>query len=572
MDLIKQYIKKRKGQYIVSIFLAIIGVIANLFSYVYMARIIISLVDGNRNINFYLSACMMILLMFLIKEISAGVSSLISHTATFCSLGEIRNDISQKLFKMPLGDVLSSSSGELKNIIVEQVDSMETSLAHLVPEFTANLVGPLLLFIYMLVLDWRLALLSLLPLVGGMSVMMSVMNKDYKKNFQKSVSIGQGMNNAIVEYINGIEVIKTFNQSENSYKKYSDAVYDNARFYYNWMDETINRVAIGRLLSPMGVLMIIPFGILFYINGSVALSSLITIIVLSFGTVSSVIKIMNYLDDLSRISTITGEIEKILNSRELKNIEKNYEIKSYGIELKNVGFSYEKEKKVIDGINLRIEPNSVSAFVGPSGSGKSTLAKLIAGFWNVDEGEIKIGEIDTKNISLEKLSSLISYVSQDNFLFDMSIRENIRIGNKNATDEEVEEIARKSACHDFISKLSNGYNTIVGEGGGHLSGGERQRISIARAMLKDAPIVILDEATSYIDPENEAIMQGAIANLVKGKTLIMIAHRLKTITNVDRIFVIENGKVENSGTHQDLLDRSKLYKEMYEASVRGDEE
>jgi len=511
----------------------------------------------------------MILLMFLIKEISAGVSSLISHTATFHSLGEIRNDISQKLFKMPLGDVLSSSSGELKNIIVEQVDSMETSLAHLVPEFTANLVGPLLLFIYMLVLDWRLALLSLLPLVGGMSVMMSVMNKDYKKNFQKSVSIGQGMNNAIVEYINGIEVIKTFNQSENSYKKYSDAVYDNARFYYNWMDETMNRVAIGRLLSPMGVLMIIPFGILFYINGSVALSSLITIIVLSFGTVSSVIKIMNYLDDLSRISTITGEIEKILNSRELKNIEKNYEIKSYGIELKNVGFSYEKEKKVIDGINLRIEPNSVSAFVGPSGSGKSTLAKLIAGFWNVDEGEIKIGEIDTKNISLEKLSSLISYVSQDNFLFDMSIRENIRIGNKNATDEEVEEIARKSACHDFISKLSNGYNTIVGEGGGHLSGGERQRISIARAMLKDAPIVILDEATSYIDPENEAIMQGAIANLVKGKTLIMIAHRLKTITNVDRIFVIENGKVENSGTHQDLLDRSKLYKEMYEASVRG---
>ena len=237
-----------------------------------------------------------------------------------------------------------------------------------------------------------------------------------------------------------------------------------------------------------------------------------------------------------------------------------------------MGFSYEKEKKVIDGINLRIEPNSVSAFVGPSGSGKSTLAKLIAGFWNVDEGEIKIGEIDTKNISLEKLSSLISYVSQDNFLFDMSIRENIRIGNKNATDEEVEEIARKSACHDFISKLSNGYNTIVGEGGGHLSGGERQRISIARAMLKDAPIVILDEATSYIDPENEAIMQGAIANLVKGKTLIMIAHRLKTITNVDRIFVIENGKVENSGTHQDLLDRSKLYKEMYEASVRGDEE
>lgn len=571
MDLVKQYVKKRGGQYIASIVLAIAGVVANLFSYVYMAKIIIALIDGIKSTDFYLSTCMMILLMFLIKEISAGVSSAISHAATFRSLGEIRNDISKKLFKMPLGDVMSRSSGELKNIIVEQVDSMETSLAHLVPEFTANLVGPILLLIYMFVLDWRLALLSLVPLIVGMSVMMSVMNEEYRKNFQKSVSIGQGMNNAIVEYINGIEVIKTFNQSESSYKKYSDAVYDNAGFYYNWMGETMSRVAIGRLLSPMGILTIIPFGILFYINGSLGFSSLITIIVLSFATVSSVIKIMNYMDDLSRISTITGEIGKILNSRNLENTEKNYETRDYKIELKNVAFSYEEDKKVIDDISLTIQPNSVSAFVGPSGSGKSTLAKLIAGFWNVDEGEVKIGDVDTRDMSLEKLSSLISYVSQDNFLFDMSVRENIRIGNKNATDEEVEDIAKKSACHDFISKLSDGYDTVVGEGGGHLSGGERQRISIARAMLKDSPIVILDEATSYIDPENEAIMQSAIANLVKGKTLIIIAHRLRTVTDADRIFVIENGKVKNSGTHDELLEKSELYKEMYKASVRGDE-
>jgi len=571
MELIKQYVKKRNVQYFASIMLAIAGVIANLFSYIYMAKIIVGLIDGDKNIDFYLSACVMILLMFFIKEISAGISSLISHIATFRSLGEIRNDISQKLFKMPLGDVMSRSSGELKNIIVEQVDSMETSLAHLVPEFTANLVGPILLFIYMLVLDWRLALLSLIPLVVGMFAMMSVMNVRYQQNFQKSVSIGQRMNNAIVEYINGIEVIKTFNQSENSYKKYSDAVFDNASFYYNWMGETMNRVAIGRLLSPMGILTIIPFGILFYVNGSLDLSSLITIIVLSFATVSSVLKVMNYMDDLSRISTITGEIEKILKARELKNTEKNYDTKGYGIELKNIDFSYEEDKKVIDDINLTIHPNSVSAFVGPSGSGKSTLAKLIAGFWNIDKGTIKIGDINIEDMSLERLSSLISYVSQDNFLFDMSIKDNIRIGNKNATDEEVEEIAKKSACHDFIMNLSDGYDTVVGEGGGHLSGGERQRISIARAMLKDAPIVILDEATSYIDPENEAIMQGAIVNLVKGKTLIIIAHRLRTITDVDRIFVIENGKVNNSGTHQELLEKSELYKEMYEASVRGNE-
>ncbi|RVU54438.1 ABC transporter ATP-binding protein [Anaerosphaera multitolerans] len=571
MDLVKQYVKKRNSQFFASIVLAIVGVVANLFSYVYMAKIIVNLINKNASLEFYFSVCLIILLMFVAKEIAAGVSSAISHTATFNSLGEIRNDISNKLFKMPLGDVMSRSSGELKNIIVEQVDSMETSLAHLVPEFTANLVGPILLLVYMFLLDWRLTLLSLIPLAIGMSVMMSVMNDNYKDMFQKSVSIGQRMNNAIVEYINGIKIIKTFNQSSSSYEKFSDAVYDNAQFYCDWMGQSMNRVAIGRLLSPMGIITIIPFGILFYMNGSIDLTSLMTLIVLSFATVSSIVKIMNYMDDLSRISTITGEIEKILNSRELKNKEKGYEVKEFEIELENIVFSYDGEGKIIDDISLSVEANSVSALVGPSGSGKSTIAKLIAGFWNIDDGKISIGGVDTEEMSLERLSSLISYVSQDNFLFDISVRDNIRLGNKEATDKEVEEIAKKSGCHDFILNLSNGYDTIVGEGGGHLSGGERQRISIARAMLKDGPIIILDEATSYIDPENEAIIQEAISNLVKGKTLLIIAHRLRTITDVDRIFVISNGKLENFGTHSQLLDKSDLYRQMYEASMKGEE-
>ena len=230
-----------------------------------------------------------------------------------------------------------------------------------------------------------------------------------------------------------------------------------------------------------------------------------------------------------------------------------------------------KKKKVIDDISLEIEEGSTAALVGSSGSGKSTLAKLIAGFWNVDKGTIKIGGVETRDMSLEKLSSLISYVSQDNFLFDMSVRNNIRIGKKDASDDEVEEIAKKSGCHDFVMKLTNGYDTIVGEGGGHLSGGERQRISIARAMLKDAPIVILDEATSYMDPENEAIIQGAIGNLVKGKTLLIIAHRLKTITDSDRIFVIKDGKLDSYGKHAELIQKSSLYKQMAEASTRGEE-
>ena len=571
MDLIKKYVKKRKGQYFVSVTLAIFSVIANLFSYIYLAKIIVALIEEIKDISFYFDCCMIILCMYVLKEITAGISTSISHTATFNSLGEIRNDISKKLFKMPLGDVLSRSSGEFKNIIVEQVDSMETSLAHLVPEFTANLVGPVLLFIYMFTLDWRLALLSLIPFAVGMAIMMSVMNAHYKEMFRKSVAIGQHMNNSIVEYINGIEVIKTFNQSESSYKKYADAVYDNASFYYNWMDGSMNKVAIGRLLSPMGIITIIPFGILFYIRGSIDLGNLITLIVLSFATVSSILKIMNYMDDMSRISTITSEIGKILDSRELENIDKGENLESYNIKLQDVDFSYYGEKKVIDNLSMEIKESSISALVGPSGSGKSTIAKLIAGFWNADSGSIKIGNVETKDLSLEKISSLISFVSQDNFLFDMTIKENIRLGNKEANDEEIIEVCKKSACHDFIMNLSNGYDTRVGEGGGHLSGGERQRISIARAMLKNAPIVILDEATSYIDPENEALIQNALANLVKGKTLIIIAHRLKTVVDADRIFVIKDGKLNSYGNHEELLKSSELYKEMYAASIRGDE-
>ena len=571
MNLIKEYVSKRRGEYFASILMAIVGVVAHLFSYIYMAKLLVALIEGSGDMDFYIKNCLIVFLMFLLKDLAASFSSLISHTVTFEALKEIREKIAKKLFKMPLGDVMARSSGELKNIMIDQVDSMETSLAHLVPEFTANLVGPLLLFIYMLVLDWRLALLSLVPLVIGMAVMMSVMNDAYQANYQKSVSIGQRMTSAIVEYIGGIEVIKAFNQSEKSYDKYSDSVYDNATFYYKWMGETMNRVAIGRLLSPMGILTIIPFGIFFYMRGSLELTSLITIIVLSFATVASLMKIMNYVDDLARISTITGEIEKILNSRELENVEKNLEIEDYKIELKNIDFSYEENKKVIDGVSLEIDSGKVAAFVGPSGSGKSTLAKLIAGFWNVDEGVIKIGGVDTRHMSLENLSSLISYVSQDNFLFDMTIRENIRIGNKNATDKEVEEIAKKSACHDFIVGLTDGYDTVVGEGGGHLSGGERQRISIARAMLKDAPIVILDEATSYIDPENEGLIQEALSKLVEGKTLLIIAHRLRTITGADKIFLIENGKVKAEGTHKELLEKSDLYREMYKVSQGGEE-
>ncbi|KEH97121.1 ABC transporter ATP-binding protein [Clostridium massiliodielmoense] len=570
MELIKKYVGKNKGAYISSVMLAILGIIMSLISYIILAEIIVQLIKRNTDINFYSHKVLYILVLLCLKEIFAGISTTISHTTTFKALKEIRKEISKKLFSMPLGDIMNMQSGRLKDIIVDQVDHMETTLAHIIPEMTANIIGPILLLVYMFILDWRLAILSLLPIVIGIVSMKSVMNTRYQERYAQSVKIGQSMNNAIVEYINGIEVIKTFNQSKNSYKKYSDAVYENASFYYNWMKESMMKVSVFRIISPMGLLTILPFGVYFYMKGTLDIITFITIVVLSFGTVENILKATNYVDDLSRIGTITREINAILNSKELNRKKSSDKIKNYNIKFTNVDFSYEKDKKVLNNVNLTMNEKEVTALVGPSGGGKSTIAKLIAGFWDISNGELTIGDVNIKNIPLQTLSEIISYVSQDNFLFDISIRDNIRVGNPNASDKEVEIMAKKSGCDEFIRNLPNGYETIVGEGGGHLSGGERQRISIARAMLKNAPIVILDEATSYMDTENENIVQKAISRLVKDKTLIIIAHRLRTITDADKIIIVKNGTVESVGTHVELLQKSYLYQEMWNAARKGE--
>lgn len=570
MDLLKKYIKRNKAPYFISVLFAILGVISNLFVYIILSKMIISLIDGSQDFYYYINKIFFILLCLIIKEMFMFLSTMISHKTAYKIIRDIRKSLMEKLFNMPLGDILNESTGKLKDIIVNQVDNTETTLAHMIPEMTANLVGPIILFVYMLILDYRLSLISLIPLVIGGFFMVGPM-KRMKVKFPQAVKIGQDMNNSVVEYINGIEVIKTFNQGEKSYRKYRDNVYKKANYYYDWMGENTRDYAISMSIAPVGILTIIPFGLYFCMNGSLDGGVFLTLIILSFGTIQNIMRVMTFEDDIGRMSTIFEEIKNILSARELSHKNENLDIKNYNIEIKNVDFSYEKDKQVLNNININIEEGSVNALVGESGSGKSTIAKLISGFWDVDSGSISIGNVNIKDMSLEKLSTVISYVAQDNFLFDMSIKDNIRIGNKNASDEEIIEVCKKAACHDFIMKLSDGYDTRVGEAGKHLSGGERQRISIARAMIKNAPIVILDEATSYIDPENEAMIQDTISELVKGKTLIIIAHRLKTITDVDNIFVIKNGELACKGSHGELLKESKDYHNLWETALKGEE-
>jgi ATP-binding cassette subfamily B protein len=471
---------------------------------------------------------------------------------------------------MPMGYLLDTPSGTMKNIIVERADSIETTLAHIVPEVTANLLGPIGIIIFLFALNWRMALVSLITLPLGLLCYMGMM-KDYGAKFRRYVMANKRLNNTAVEYIGGIEVIKAFNQSAGAYKKFTDAARDAAASAIDWMRGTQSYFATAMAVFPAVLLPVLPLGGVLFMHGLVSASDLILCIILSLGVMTPLITVMSYSDDIGKIHTIVSEIAGVLGQEEMNRPAWPVKLSGYGIELENVRFGYH-EKEVLHGVNLVIRPGSVTALVGPSGGGKSTIAKLIASLWEVGGGQIKIGGVDARKIPLDQINGLIAYVAQDNYLFNDTVRENIRMGNLKATDAQVEAVARASGCHDFILNLEKGYDTVVGGAGGHLSGGERQRVAIARAMLKDAPIVILDEATAYTDPENEAVIQAAVGKLVQGRTLIVIAHRLSTVMNSDNIVVVKDGAIEAQGTHGQLLEACPLYRDMWQAHVEARDE
>ncbi|HFH8614265.1 TPA: ABC transporter ATP-binding protein [Streptococcus agalactiae] len=558
--------KKEHSKLKTSVFIASIGVIAGIVPYIAASRILVELLKGNEDFKIYSLWLGIGLLSYILKSFLYSMALSVSHKATFSVLKDVRLRMLEKLPKMPLGEIISVPSGNFKQIMVDQVESMEKPLAHLLPEMTSNLLGSLSIFIYLLFLDWRMAFLSLVSIPVGMLFMGLVM-KNYAVQYEGSVKVNREMNSAIVEYVNGIEVIKTFNQDKRSYAKYKDKVIANARYFYEWMKSCQLPVSLSKNISPTTMITVLPFGWYFYISGSLSAEVFISVIILSLGIAGPLLETINFVDGLAKIGTIANSINLILEGKEQKHSDREVTIQKYNIDLQNVKFGYEEEKEILHGISLNIKEGTTVAFVGPSGSGKSTLAKLIAGYWDITEGNINIGGYNLNEIPLKQLYSLTAFVSQDNFLFNESIRENIRMGNPSASDKEVEDIAKKSGCHDFIMKMEHGYDTVVGSSGSHVSGGERQRISIARAMLKNAPIVILDEATSYIDPENEVIIKQALSKLIKDKTVIIIAHRLSTITDAEQIFLIENGELVSYGKHDELLEGCELYRNMWNAHI-----
>lgn len=567
MAWISEFIAPYRFYYIASVLLAFASVIFGFLPYFYIGQIIRNLLNGLKDEQVYLQACLWMAVFWLVYAICHALSTALSHKATFVVLADIRFRLTEKLSKIPLGSVLGQSSGSYKNIIIERVDAAETTLAHIIPEFTAALIGPLIALFYMMKLDWRLTLLSLLTLPIGILFYANMLRKS-KGDYENTVVKTKALNDTAVEYINGIEVIKVFGKEKFSYQKFVTAAKEGADCFIEWMRKCQFDMAAVTVIMPSVFMILLPVGTYFVYSGSLSQDNFILLLILSMGLLTPLITLGSYMDDIRKVHTIFGEITEILERPDLKRPQElSQELHERDIILKNVSFAYEKGKEVLHDISLTIKSGTVNALVGPSGSGKSTLAKLMASFWDVKSGSISFGGLDIRKIPLEDYSQLIAYVSQDNFLFNDSILENIRLGKPSASDEEVYQVAKDCGCYDFIMNLENGFATQVGSSGGSLSGGERQRIAIARAMLKDAPVVILDEATAYTDPENEALVQSSIVQLVKDKTLIVIAHRLSTIADADQIVLVNEGHIEATGTQEELLSSSDLYQKMWQAHL-----
>jgi len=560
------------GQYVLIVIIAVIGVAFSVLPYFVVVGVVHGLMDGQRDFSFYLTRCLIMAGLWLGRVLCHALSTATSHRATFAVLGEIRKRCTEKLARMPLGEVLTRSSGALKNTLIERIDSIETTLAHIVPEFTANLLIPVIMVIYIFTIDWRMGLASLATVPIGMFcyVLMMVGSGDF---YQHTITATKALNDTAVEYINGIQVIKVFGKTKSSYERFVHDAYEAAHSFIDWMRASILPMTFAMVLMPATMVSVLPIGGLLVRNGSLSAQDFVMVIILSVGLITPLVTMMSYSDDIRTMGTIFGEVRSILEAPEMERPKEGGAPEKNDLVLKDVRFSYSAGqsegggKEVLHGVSMEIPEGSFVALVGPSGSGKSTIARLIASLWDVTGGSISLGGTDIRNIPQEAYADKVAFVSQDNYLFNMTVRENIRLGKPSATDEEVEQAAKMSGCHDFIMSLENGYETVVGTSGGHLSGGERQRISIARAMLKAAPVVILDEATAYTDPENESVIQRSVSKLTEGKTLIVIAHRLSTVMDADRIYVIENGAICEEGKHAELLAKHGLYEKMWNAHM-----
>ncbi|HCR2867514.1 ABC transporter ATP-binding protein [Enterococcus faecium] len=566
MDILKGH----KSKIFAAVLIAIIGVGFGVIPYFSVAAIINNLVAKNANLNNYYPYIFAVFLGFMASILFHEISTIISHNLAYRIIEDKRKLLADKLSKISMGEVERKSSGQWSQFMVETLDKMEKPIAHVIPEVIANIFIPIVLVITIFIMDWRIGIANLLTIPLGLLFSMLMM-RGYEEKSKRYQEAAKAMNTTMVEYVNGIKVIKAFNKSASSFGKFRKTVEENKNAMLDWYLSVCFSMTATMETIPSTMVFVLPASLYFFMKGSVEVGTLIMCILLSYASYKPLIKAMSHMETIANIKVVFEEIKKIMEIPNLKRGEEVRDIKSYDVEFKDVTFAYEESKNVLNNISFKANENELTAIVGNSGGGKSTITKLIAGFWNVSNGEILIGKTNLNELPLKQNMELVSYVSQENFLFNKTILENLKMAKEDASMDEIEEACEKASCYNFIKGLPNGYETIVGKGGANLSGGEKQRIAIARCFLKNSPIVLLDEATAYSDPDNESVIQQSIDKLIKDKTVIMVAHRLSTIVNANKIIVVDNGEVIEEGTHKQLLELNGRYKKMWDVYTESKE-
>lgn len=557
-------LKSHFGRILLSVLMAVVGVGLGVLPYYGVGSIIVMMVEGQSEIQGYVPQIALVVCGFVGSVAFHEASTVTSHNLAFRVIEDERKRLADKLSRLSMGAVEGKSSGQWAQFMVETLDKLERPIAHVIPEVLANAIVPIVLVVIIFTLDWRIGVANLISLPVGLLFTLLMMS-GYQEKSLRYQRAAKEMNTSIVEYVRGINVIKAFNKSASSYGKFRDAVNDNKNAMLDWYLSVCFAMTAAMETLPSTLLFVLPTVMFLYMQGSISVYMVVMGILLSYASYKPLIKVMSHTDIMANIGVIASEIRTVMGMPELERGPVALPVSSHDIVFSHVGFGYEKGKDVLQDLTFMAREGQLTAIVGYSGSGKSTVAKLIAGFWNVDSGQVTIGGAKLSDMPLSQNMDLVTYVSQENFLFRRSILENMRMAREDASIEEVQDACRRASCHDFIESLPNGYRTVLGDAGGTLSGGERQRVTIARALLKDSPIVLLDEATAYSDPDNEAEIQKSINALVKSKTIIMIAHRLSTIVHADKIVVMNHGRIEACGTHDELLEHSPTYRELWGA-------
>lgn len=556
------FMRPDKGKMILSLALACIGEALGMVPYIVVGLLAAGLMEGALTLSMAAWLCVAAAFGQVAKFFFTWRSSMMSHGIAFKALRTMREMMAEKMARVPMGTIVDTPTGTFKNRFIDNVNQLEDAIAHFMPELPSNVFAPVLAMAIVFAIDWRMGLAGIATIPLGILFYLGMM-RGYKEKMARYIASEQAMNATLVEYVNGIQVIKAFGRSASSYGSFSRAVAEYHDSTLAWFRQSWVWMALVKAVVPCTLLVSLPLGVWLLSTGQLGLPSFMVCISIPLGFVGGVLKFAQAASQISRMDACLNVIWDFLGLPELTRPQERVELFGDPFSFENVSFSYHEGEEVLHDVSFQTKPGSITAIVGPSGSGKSTVAKLMAGFWDASGGAIRYGGHDVRNIPFGQLMEHVAYVAQDTFLFDRTIADNIRMGRQDATDAEVEEAARAAGAYEFIERLPQGFDTPAGEAGARLSGGERQRITIARAMLKDADVVILDEATAYADPENEALVERAISELVAGKTLVTIAHRLSTITRADQIIVMDAGRIIAQGRHGDLLASCPLYARMW---------